>query len=365
MALYDENGVLKAVTMNEKDGSFDELPEGNYTAVCYIWDENLVPRHEAVTRIIRIKAEENMGAYLFVHFVGNESNANHEQIYFSVSENGTSWKTLNSGNPVLVSNDGEKGVRDPHILRGEDGKFFIVATDLSIYNRRGDSNRWSTCQTAGSKKIVIWESEDLVNWSEARLVEVADKNAGCTWAPESVYDAEKGQYMVFWASKVSDDGYKQQRIYRSYTSDFVNFTPAEVYIDNGYSTIDTTITNYNGVYYRFTKDEAKSSITMMKSASLSSGWEDVGTYTINGAAGNSVTGYEGPTIYKLNGEDKWCLLLDYYSKSQGYKPFVTNDITKGDFTSASDFTFDATYRHGTVMPITSEEYKALTEKYGN
>jgi len=39
-------------------------------------------------------------------------------------------------------------------------------------------------------------------------------------------------------------------------------------------------------------------------------FEAVGTYTIDGKAGNSVTGYEGPTAYKINGENKWCLLLD-------------------------------------------------------
>ena len=169
--------------------------------------------------------------------------------------------------------------------------------------------------------------------------------------------------MVFWASKVSDDNYSKQRIYRSYTKDFKTFTPPEIYIDNPQSVIDTTILENNGVYYRFTKDEAQSSITMMKSTSLSRGWEDVASYKINGVKGDTVTGYEGPTIYKLNGEDRWCLLLDYFSKSQGYKPFVTDDITEGKFVSASDFTFDATYRHGTVIPITTSEYKLLIEKY--
>ena len=42
---------------------------------------------------------------------------------------------------------------------------------------------------------------------------------------------------------------------------------------------------------------------------------------------------------------------------------MTDDITKGNFTSATDFIFDATYRHGTVMPITTAEYMSLIEKY--
>ncbi len=316
---------------------------------------------EPMTRVFDVVVVgTKSSAYLFAHFVGNESNADHEQIYFSVSQTGTSWTTLNGGKPVLKSDVGEKGVRDPYILRGEDGKFYIIATDLSIYHNRD----WGRAQNAGSKSIVVWESSDLVNWSEANLVKVAVDNAGCTWAPEAVYDADKGQYMVFWASKISDDNYSVQRMYRSYTSDFKTFSEPEIYIDGGtISNIDTTIVEENGVYYRFTKNESKSSVTMMKSTSLDGPWTDVETYTINGTAGNTVTGYEGPTIYK-NNDGGWTLLLDYYSKSQGYKPFVTDNLAEGHFTSASDFTFDATYRHGTVMPITQEEYDALTENYG-
>lgn len=309
--------------------------------------------------------EFKMEAYLFVHFVGTEGTAESEQIYFSVSKDGQSWETLNSGKPVLTSVLGEKGVRDPHIIRSPKGdKFYIVATDLSIYNRRDDPNRWGTCQTSGSRAIMIWESDDLVNWSDQRMVEVAHPNAGCTWAPESVYDTEKGEYMVFWASKVSDDNYSTQRIYRSYTKDFKKFSDPEVYIDDGnISNIDTTFIVDNGVYYRFTKNESKSSVTMMKSKSLNGEFTEVETYTLDGTPGNTITGYEGPTAYKLNGEDKWCLLLDHYVWGAGYKPFVTDDIGKGEFASAGDFNFDTTYRHGTVLPITMDEYNALVAKY--
>lgn len=311
------------------------------------------------------KTEKDMQAYLFVHFVGTEGTAESEQVYFSVSKDGNTWNTLNNNKPILTSTLGENGTRDPHIVRSPEGdKFFLIATDLSIYGRRDDSNRWGTCQTSGSKSIMVWESADLVNWSDQRMVTVADKNAGCTWAPESIYDNEKGEYMVFWASKVSGDNYATQRIYRSYTKDFKHFSEPEIYIENdGVSNIDTTFIIDNDTYYRFTKNESKSSVTMMQSNSLSGEFTDISTYTINGASGNTVTGYEGPTAYKLNGEDKWCLLLDYYSKSQGYKPFITDDISVGNFTSAADFSFDTTYRHGTVMPITLSEYNSLLKTY--
>lgn len=308
-----------------------------------------------------IKTEKEMSAYLFAHFVGEEENPDCEQIYFSVSTDGIVWKTLNGGKPVLTSGVGEKGVRDPYVLRGENGKFYIVATDLSIHHRHGDKDMWDKCQRSGSKNIVVWESDNLVDWSEAMLTAVAKDNAGCAWAPEAVYDFEKEAYMVFWASKTADDDYKVQRMYRSYTKDFKVFSNPEIFIDGGsISNIDTTVTSYDGIYYRFTKNESKSSVNMMKSASLDGPWTDVHTYTLG-----DMTGYEGPTVYKMNGEKKWCLLLDYYSKGQGYKPFFTDDITKGTFTPAKDFDFDAKYRHGTVMPITKDEYTRLVDKYNS
>ena len=357
VALHNADGELLELKKNEHNGSFT-VEDGTYKISCYIWDGS-TPKHELVTKTIKVAPEQEMGAYLFTHFMGTEGDPNHEQVYFSVSQNGTDWTTLNDSQPILISELGEKGVRDPHIIRGEDGKFFIIATDLSIYNRSDDANRWGTCQTSGSKDIIIWESTDLVNWSEARAVTVAKDNAGCTWAPEAVYDAEKDMYMVFWASKTADDNYTTQRMYKSYTKDFVTFTDAEIYIDDGtISNIDTTITSDKGVYYRFTKNESKSTVTMMKSTSLDKGWTMVDTYTLG-----EMTGYEGPTIYKMNGEEKWCLLLDFYSTSGGYKPFVTDDLAKGTFTAASDFNFSAKYRHGTVIPITTEEYNRLIEAY--
>ncbi len=56
-----------------------------------------------------------------------------EQIYFGPQQGRPQRQPLNNGEPVLISKLGEKGVRDPYILRAADGKkFYIIATDLSI-----------------------------------------------------------------------------------------------------------------------------------------------------------------------------------------------------------------------------------------
>ena len=82
------------------------------------------------------------------------------------------WKDLGNG-PVLVSDVGEKGVRDPFMVRSRiDRKFHIIATDLRIANGKG----WDTAQYEGSTGLITWESEDLINWSKAQRVEMMNMN---------------------------------------------------------------------------------------------------------------------------------------------------------------------------------------------
>lgn len=302
------------------------------------------------------------GGYLFVTFRG-EGSPMTEQIYFMVSENGRDWSALHEGEPVLVSTVGEKGVRDPYIIRSHDGKkVYLIATDLSINLNRD----WGRAQTAASKSIVIWESEDLVNWSEPRLVKVAPDNAGCTWAPEAVYDEERGEYMVFWASKTADDNFTKQRIWAARTKDFKTFGEPFVYIEKPTTVIDTTIIRENGQYYRFTKDEQYKAITMETSKDLMGGWKDVEGFTLA-----KLTGYEGPTCFMIeppaDGKPaKWCLLLDWYSRGRGYQPYMTDDLGRGQFAEADAMNFPFhPVRHGTVMPITGEEMSRLVGKWGS
>ena len=118
------------------------------------------------------------GGFLFVTFKGEQTPMS-EQIYFAVSPDGCHWHALNGSQPVLVSTLGEKGVRDPYLVRPHDGKrFYLVATDLSIYFD-GD---WGRAQTAGSKSLVIWDSTDLVHWSRTNNTSPSPwKSAPTSW----------------------------------------------------------------------------------------------------------------------------------------------------------------------------------------
>jgi sucrose-6-phosphate hydrolase SacC (GH32 family) len=105
----------------------------------------------------------------------------------SNNNNPGSWTRLNSNRPVLTSNVGTRGVRDPSLIRSPDGsKFWIIATDLWVYPRGW--NVGDDYTTKGSHGIVVWESSDLKNWSSAALRIVSPSNAGMTWAPDAIWD---------------------------------------------------------------------------------------------------------------------------------------------------------------------------------
>jgi sucrose-6-phosphate hydrolase SacC (GH32 family) len=298
------------------------------------------------------------GGFLFTTFKG-EATPKTEQIYFGLSQDGLHWDGLNGGNPVLISDIGEKGVRDPYLLRAQNGKFYILATDLSI-NLNGD---WTRATHAGSKSIVIWESADLVKWSPPRLVPVAPDDAGCTWAPEAIYDEDKKDYLIYWASTTKSDNFAKQRIWSVRTPDFKTFSKPEIFIEKPNTVIDTDIVRDGAKYYRFSKDEKLKAISMESADKLAGPWADVKGFTLA-----TLQGYEGPATFQLKPATStspatWCLLLDYYSKGQGYKPYTTTDLASGKFTANKDITFPFLFRHGSVLALSPEEYARVKAAY--
>ena len=300
------------------------------------------------------------GGFLFVTFMG-EGSPMTEQIYFGLSRDGLHWEALNNSKPVLISALGEKGVRDPYLLRSHDGKkFYLIATDLSI----ALNHDWNRSTHAGSKSIVIWDSEDLVHWSEPRLVQVAADDAGCTWAPEAMYDEDTQDYLVFWASTNASDKFAKQRIWAARTTDFVTFGKPFIYIEKPQHVIDTDIVRDGGKYYRFSKDETFKAITMEVSDKLIGPWQDVPGFSLS-----KMTGYEGPECFLLQpaadgNPPTWGLLLDCYSKGTGYHLYTTHDLSGGQFTPTSDYSFPFRFRHGFPLAITTEEYDRLKTAYG-
>jgi hypothetical protein len=333
-------------------------------------------------------ADPPMAAYFFPHFVG-ESTANGEAIYFAVSNGNdpTSWTTLYGGEPVLSSVRGTRGLRDPFIIRSADGeRFYLLATDLMIF---GGGN-FGDAQETGSRSLMIWESDNLIDWSAQREVVVAPANAGNVWAPEAYFDDASGEYLVYWASALYPEGMpgderdiadSYQRMLIARTRDFIRFAEPEIWIDErrgpGRGMIDSTIAEQDGVYYRLTKDEsyygmrqeASNELGLTQGVVAGDGWnlqaEQIGFGQPN-PWGGRFTGGEGPTIFRSNTDSTWYLLQDQpsYHGGQGYVLFATDAIATADWRSVPAAELPASPRHGTVIPVTGEEYRGLLDAYG-
>ena len=81
-----------------------------------------------------------------------------------------------------------------------------------------------------------------------------------------------------------------------------------------------------------------------------------------------MTGYEGPACFQLQPASggkpaTWCLLLDYYSRGQGYKAWTTDDLASGKFTANEGVQFPFRFRHGSILTLTPEEMDRVKAAY--
>ena len=197
-----------------------------------------------------------MGAYLFVHFKEKRT-PDGEQVYFGISRDGFQWESVNGGNPVLWSYYGDKGVRDFTVTRTKEGRFVILATDLSLaYGMPNQyENSWENIARNGSKCFAMWESDDLIHWSEQRMVKLGDEDFGCLWAPDILYDKKEGDYIVHWSSSHRRNDFGNKGIFYSRTKDFKEYSKPELLYGGNDGVIDSAIYEENGSYYMFLKSE--------------------------------------------------------------------------------------------------------------
>ena len=298
--------------------------------------------------------EKDMAGYLFVYFTGND--ISQEAICFALSNDGLSWHKLNGGRPVIdskvISSTG--GVRDPHILRGEDGHtFYMVATDMVSANG-WDSNR----------AMVLLKSEDLINWSHS-IINIQQTYEGQddlkrVWAPQTIYDHKAGKYMIYWSMKHGDG---PDIIYYAYANDsFTGLTgePRPLFIPaDRKSCIDGDIVYKDGKYHLFYKTEGHGNgIKVAVTNELTSGcWTESPDYKQQ-----TDQAVEGAGTFKLSGTDKYILMYDMYMNGR-YQFTETTDLEHFRAID-SKVTMDFHPCHGTVMAVTRDEMKRLTDKWG-
>jgi hypothetical protein len=286
--------------------------------------------------------------YLFVYFKSLKYRPNDQQLYFAVSQDGLHFTELNHGQPAIPMPD--FAIRDPYIMRRQDNQGFdIVATAQDYQNREN----WS-------RSILVMDSPDLLGWGY-HMSTISSPYVGCTWAPEMTWDPDTGKYMIYWAQTIPDDNYSKLGIWTSQTSDLDTYTtPTPYFTSDSSSLTDLTLFQQNDHYIRFTKNETDKHVYEDIVPNLS----DVNSTPINTPLLNQMAYVEGPEMYKLYNKNEWVLMLDHY-EADGYEPVVSSDPSSGNFTklNPSDYSIPDGARHGSILPISNDEYNRLVNRF--
>ncbi|WP_163323768.1 glycoside hydrolase family 43 protein [Draconibacterium mangrovi] len=295
-------------------------------------------------------------SYLFAYFTGN--GPGEEAIRYAVSTDGYNYRALNNNQPVLdsknISTSG--GVRDPHILRGADGKtFYMVATDLFV-----PEQGWNNFA------MILMKSTDLINW-KTTVINIPETypdefgDVDRVWAPQTIYDKATGKYMVYWSMK--DSGAHPDIIYYAYANkDFTGLedAPKQLLYNPDYNAcIDGDIVEKDGRFYLFHKAESGApGIKLAISEKLNGGY----TYPNFDRVDKETERVEGSGVFKLNNSDEYILMYDVYTSGR-YQFTKSTDLQHFEvIDEAVSMNFHP--RHGTVMPITQKEFQRLVDKWG-
>ncbi|MFD9318365.1 glycoside hydrolase family 43 protein [Streptomyces sp. NPDC060053] len=265
-------------------------------------------------------------------------------LHLAVSTDGLQWMPLNQNNPVVTPTEGALGLRDPFILRKQDGTYVVIATDLK-------GTDWSYV----SQYVHVWNSTDLRTFTGYHRLKLHDMNTH-SWAPEAFWDAGRGQYALIY-SAVNSSGHNVIMV--NYTTDFVTASAPQVFFDPGYDVIDGDMAvGVNGVnYLYFKKDQT---LVGARSSSL-----DPGSFTVFNT-GVAHGGTEAPTLVKSLTSSTWWLWGDTYTPNGVFYAWQSTDLSAGTWTALDQKTYTqpVNSKHCGVTTITSTQYSNLVAKWG-
>ena len=156
-------------------------------------------------------------------------------LHLAYSLNGYRWDVINRGHSLLSPEVGDKLMRDPCLRQDANGTFHMVWTAA-----------WS------GNYIGYASSRDLLHWSPQVAIPVMTNFPGTMncWAPEIFWDAGQKQFLIFWASTVTNQftgsigrsgRAEANRIYATTTTDFKTFSATKLFFDPGFGVLDATL----------------------------------------------------------------------------------------------------------------------------
>lgn len=333
-----------------------------------------------LTTMVSAKKQEPMTSYLFCFFSNNTPEG--EQIRYAISDDGFNYRSLKDGKPVVLSDTIAltKSIRDPHILRGQDGKtFYMVMTDMR------SSLGWQS-----NDGLILMKSTDLIHWQHTaidfpnrfpNLPGFDRDNLHAVWAPQTIWDPVEKKYMIYysigrhdWEYPTNDknpDGsiFNQPhfKIFYSYANeDFTDITEPKLLFDFGTAAIDGDIIrdDANDQYILFFKDEGrwvdnkgfktKQGVMRATSSTLT------GPYQIEWRHIHKPGQYpvEGSSVFPMIDGKRWILMYDCYANGH-YQFCESTDLKNFTYVKDTPTQGNFTPRHGSVIQITAKERKKL------
>jgi len=314
--------------------------------------------------------QPDLSAYLFVYFKDDT-----HSVYFALSRDGYSFTDINDGQPVMNGRDlaEQKGIRDPHIMRGPDGAFYMAMTDLHIYakqaglrdtewERPGELYEWGN-----NRALILMKSADLIHWSHSifrvdkAFPEMAD--IGCAWAPETIYDEVAGKLMVYFTTRF---GNGPNMLYYSYADDDfarLETVPQQLfkYPRENVNVIDADITRVGNKFHMFyVVHETPGGLRQAVSDRINEGY----VYDPAKVDPENVA-CEAPNVWQRIDSDTYVLMYDIF----GIQPHNFGFSETTDFVHFKDIgrfnegvmkaTNFASPKHGAIIPLTESEAKTL------
>lgn len=286
-------------------------------------------------------------------------------LYYSVSLDGLHWQLLNAGKRVFEEYHGHSS-----IAQGADGRFYLVG------NRSDEA-----------PDINFWVSEDLIHWTKYSdytpdLMHVPDypHPLARIGAPKLYFDKPTSQFVLTWhtpsvpGTKEDPERYwASQRTLYATSPDLKHFSdPPRRLFTFEMATIDVIIRpNPEGGYAAILKDERYPSYewTTGKTVRISFAPHLFGPYSKPGPS-LSPNFREAPTLIPSpDGQDLYLYYEQYAGTSYGLSmapklsgPWYQVSGNTG-VPAWNKYEVPAGIRHGSMMPITRQQYDAILSVY--
>lgn len=284
-------------------------------------------------------------AYVISYFTSEGTDS--EQLKLAYTFNGEYWFKVHEDKGILKPSIGTKRLRDPALVRKENGTFSLLAT-----------------QGYDSDSIYVYDSDDLASYKNERMIllNVSSKELPMSgkqaWAPEAFYDPFLKTYVIFWSSP--EDG----GIFYSTSDDLITASYPKKMNDPGYPVIDITMVHTTHGWTAILKDEREPMedySQVIRGNGLT--WASIDTFSEPIYQRHQV---EGPMILKSMESEAWYVVVDDYTRS-AYKMLKTADIESGTFQELEDTELMIPLEqpsHANAIRVTWKELERLNQAFG-